>query len=939
MIHLIDGMPAVQITRLDGRTEFVGIFPDEKLSLERVSARILAQTGAVARFVEAPRLPRIERCFSAVAEAAIAAAHADREELLPPARHVDLIDAIRANDDEGLRKHWGTMNVPFPIDNMENDLHETVWWTALNVAAVLQRFDMMKFLVSRGAAVDGVESPTGVRSAGGYRSYIGGLRARVAATRQLYASGRALPAVSGHGPDPSQLAFLRGQGVDAVVLEALIHLKKTLRLSGVLQRLFSQPGDVFQAIVRFWISGRRRRFAASAASAAAPSDAPAAVTPVAPRPARPRSRSRPRRSTRSSASRRRRRAAADAQRPRRLGAASASPSRCAPSAAPGASSTRATTPRPCSRASTRRRSTTDPRQAAHAAGAFEARYPGEAVRPSKKAKQAHGGGGRCKPVEVRAVGGAWRLFASRSEAAAAFEGLDSPAIIYLIQGKPTHAAGKFEARNPGEAVRPSKQPAVSLKNRELLFCRKGCGRSFDWPAARGNHEKHCKAADPEGGVAMPARARRPPRARRCGGSCHGRAGLIGPAPPGWRCPLDAGGDAARLSVFPDEDALFHARRARAAAAAVGGGREATTSLRARNDAAVAALPAAERDRFGALFVNGNNWPCVIMDPRIPLATAAVAAFADKGPPTYDLVLYVGERAHWAFGSERRDRLRPFAPGLPPKKRLVAPATSARRRGAGPRIVEGAVTGAAIDDDDDFEARAAEAPVLAPTPRLGPESDDENSSLASDDDYSIESGDDDDEVLALVAALPQAGRDRFGALVYVKSQRWPALVVDPAPPDGRRSALILDLVRANPPPGHDLVRYLHEAESTGYDVVPRDGSAPWPPDAAASARLDASWSKNKIYKRFLAARSRADALAALPTNGERVDALRALGGFGAVLCPICFDEAPADSALDCQHRITGAPRRLAAVSGHGQTRLSATVRCPLCRAKSRAPTSS
>ncbi|KAH8061667.1 hypothetical protein JL720_13367 [Aureococcus anophagefferens] len=289
MIHYdasID-LDVAQITRLDGSTESVGLFPDEKLALERVSARILAQTGAVARFVEAPRLPSIERCFSAEQEAAIAAAHAAREELLPPARHVDLIDAIRANDDEGLRKHWGTMNVPFPIDNMENDLHETVWWTALNVAAVLQRFDMMKFLVSRGgAALDGVESPNlgytespvftaaalGLRaslvaleelgasmtrrpkSAGGYRSYIGGLRARVAAMRQLYATGRALPAVFGEGPDPSQLAFLRAQGVDAAVLKALKHLEATLRVSGVVQRLFSQPGDVFQAIVRFWIS-------------------------------------------------------------------------------------------------------------------------------------------------------------------------------------------------------------------------------------------------------------------------------------------------------------------------------------------------------------------------------------------------------------------------------------------------------------------------------------------------------------------------------------------------------------------------------------------------------------------------------------------------------------------------------------------------------------
>ena len=496
MIHLIyKGYPAVQVTRLNGSTDFVPISADEKLSLESVSARILARTGAVARIVETPRLPSIERCFSAEQETAIAADHAAREELLPPARHVDLIDAIRANDDEGLRKHWGTMNVPFPIDNMENDLHETVWWTALNVAAVLQRFDMMKFLVSRGAAVDGVEEPTigytespvftaaalglraslvaleelgasmtrrldddlavpdgyanlfeaalssgcietvrhclargapfdvralerrmyqlyrefgcclrvkarlaypifelflseiaklspedasfarsmllalcvsdmqlqgdacghmascipllqsagadlsghfpdgfkgshvgitplevavmrreprtkesrldvvvsllrcgvavpdesrlldfdrqyierfttgtrsatgglvpepssaiaflrKVRSAGGYRSYIGGLRARVAAMRQLHVSGRALPAVFG-GPDPSHLAVLRAQGVDAAVLKALKHLEATLRVSGVVQRLFSQPGDVFQAIVRFWIS-------------------------------------------------------------------------------------------------------------------------------------------------------------------------------------------------------------------------------------------------------------------------------------------------------------------------------------------------------------------------------------------------------------------------------------------------------------------------------------------------------------------------------------------------------------------------------------------------------------------------------------------------------------------------------------------------------------
>ena len=125
---------------------------------------------------------------------------------------------------------------------------------------------------------------------------------------------------------------------------------------------------------------------------------------------------------------------------------------------------------------------------------------------SKKPSPPGGAGNLCKPVEVRAVGGAWRRFASRSEAAAAFEGLDAMAIGSLVQGKPTHVAGQFEARNPGEAARPSKQPAVSLKSRELLFCRKGCGRSFDWPAGRGNHEKACKPADPAGGVAMLARA-------------------------------------------------------------------------------------------------------------------------------------------------------------------------------------------------------------------------------------------------------------------------------------------------------------------------------------------------------------------------------------------------------------------------------------------------
>jgi hypothetical protein len=490
----MDNSPSVQITRLDGTTSTFYITAGEKLTLDRVSKRIFEMTGVVARFSE---VPLVERCFSAEQEAAIAAAMAAREELLPPARHVDLIDAIRANDDEGLRKHWGTMNVPFPIDYMEEKaLDHTVWWTALNVAAALQRFDMMKFLVSRGAAVDGVESPTGVTTespvftaaalglraslvaleelgasmtrrldddlavpdtyatlfeaalssgcietvrhclargapfdvralwhqmyhnhwsnvcclrvkahllypmfelflseiaklddpeaasrgrnmllatvcsthldldvcdsgghmaccipllqsagadlsgrlpnsfkvahggrtplevavmccelpnmkaprlevvasllrcgvavpdesrllildrqyierftqpaygghparppspsaaiaflrqvchAGSYRSYIGGLRARVAATRQLYASGRALPAVFG-GPDPSHLAFLRAQGVDAAVVA---RLEATLRVSGVVQRLFSQPGDVFQAIVRFWIS-------------------------------------------------------------------------------------------------------------------------------------------------------------------------------------------------------------------------------------------------------------------------------------------------------------------------------------------------------------------------------------------------------------------------------------------------------------------------------------------------------------------------------------------------------------------------------------------------------------------------------------------------------------------------------------------------------------
>ncbi|KAH8061666.1 hypothetical protein JL720_13366 [Aureococcus anophagefferens] len=181
-----------------------------------------------------------------------------------------------------------------------------------------------------------------------------------------------------------------------------------------------------------------------------------------------------------------------------------------------------------------------PRRSTRSSASRRRRSPPPTPAPATPSKR-----GKCKPVEVRAVGGAWRLFDSRHDAAAAFPGLDAPAVYNLIhgnatraagafearypgeaarppkqakqahgnsrnckpvEGKPTHVAGQFEARNPGEAARPSKQPAVSLKSRELLFCRKGCGRSFDWPAGRGNHEKACKPADPAGGVAMLARA-------------------------------------------------------------------------------------------------------------------------------------------------------------------------------------------------------------------------------------------------------------------------------------------------------------------------------------------------------------------------------------------------------------------------------------------------
>ena len=454
------------LRKLDGTTVSVAIEHDDWKAFERIRRSVHSQTGLVAEFVEA-RSP-IERCLSAASEAAIAAARATDEELMPPARHAALLDAIRNGDIEALRASMEgadglDVNVAFPL---QDDAEEGCWWIPLNLAAALGRVDVIKFLVSRGAALDGrddefyTEPPlstaaalgrrasvialhalgadpklsyahdpdynTGVfgaafmsghleimhlcldvgaplrlcllrdimedapwtligpsastsapaqlllseiakwesaenvskglemllacvcnvdlacciprlqssgidlarsfsadvapayfglrpplhcavlqgrlatvtallrcgvpvptesdlqmlnrdwstlaaggfylmsekitkivkflrqvRRFGGYRRYIGGLRARVAATRQLYAEGRALPAVFGVGPDPSQQAFLRAQGVDAAVL---VRLEATLRLSGVVQRIFAQPGDVFQAIVRYWIA-------------------------------------------------------------------------------------------------------------------------------------------------------------------------------------------------------------------------------------------------------------------------------------------------------------------------------------------------------------------------------------------------------------------------------------------------------------------------------------------------------------------------------------------------------------------------------------------------------------------------------------------------------------------------------------------------------------
>ena len=119
-------------------------------------------------------------------------------------------------------------------------------------------------------------------------------------------------------------------------------------------------------------------------------------------------------------------------------------------------------------------------------------------------------------------------------------------------------------------------------------------------------------------------------------------------------------------------------------------------LRQSNEAAIAAFPAAERGRFGALFVDRNNWPCVVLDPRVLGATAAVAAFAANRPPVYDLVLYVGERPYWAFGIERRDDLRPFTPGLSPKKLGASRFDDFRKASAAAAGLSGLANAARLD---------------------------------------------------------------------------------------------------------------------------------------------------------------------------------------------------------------------------------------------------
>ena len=56
------------------------------------------------------------------------------------------------------------------------------------------------------------------------------------------------------------------------------------------------------------------------------------------------------------------------------------------------------------------------------------------------------------------------------------------------------------------------------------------------------------------------------------------------------------------------------------------------------------------------------------------------------------------------------------------------------------------------------------------------------------------------------------------------------------------------------------------------------------------------------------------------------------------CPVCLEDAP-DAALDkCGHKFHAHCLGMVARHlGRGTTRLTATVRCPLCRVRSRAPT--
>jgi hypothetical protein len=188
------------------------------------------------------------------------------------------------------------------------------------------------------------------------------------------------------------------------------------------------------------------------------------------------------------------------------------------------------------------------------------------------------------------------------------------------------------------------------------------------------------------------------------------------------------------------------------------------SLQASNEAVVAALPAAERDRFGSLWVNSNNWPCIVMDPRrIPSVTAAAAAFSKNPPPMSDLVLYVGEKPRWAFGSERRRRLLPFAPDLPPKKLPASRSGDFRAASASAVGLVGLTNAARLDA----------ALNAADVPRVDAMDEEENGDAALP------------EVEDVVEAQPAAVGDPMGAL------RASEAVVACMQAEAARQGLIID----------------------------------------------------------------------------------------------------------------------------------------------------